>query len=56
MIFTDDSSHNVSTSTTKPYCMGCWREVTLINGSFMCDHIGCSELGVPKKATEVAWY
>ena len=42
-------------STVNPYCKGCGCRVQLVSGLYVCDHVGCSELGVPKNATEVIW-
>ena len=42
-------------TTTNPYCKGCGCRVQFISGLYVCDHVGCSEMSIPKKATEVIW-
>ena len=42
-------------TTTNPYCKSCGYRVQFIGGVYVCDHVGCSEMGIPKKATEIIW-
>ena len=47
----------VSTLTTnKPHCRSCGKVLPLIKGTYVCDSVGCKEMGVRKGAKEIAWY
>ena len=43
-------------TTTSPYCKACKCQVQLVGGLYVCDHVGCSEIAVPKTAKEVDWH
>ena len=43
-------------STTKPHCRSCGKVLPLIEGAYVCDSVGCKEMGVRKGAKEIAWY
>ena len=49
----DDGDYN---TTTQPHCLLCRNQVSLVNGSYICDNVHCMLIGKQKTATEVAWY
>ena len=43
-------------SKTFPHCKGCGSVLPLFSASYICDHVGCPELGKQHAQTEVDWY